>query len=119
MDLSNMFETESSYLKAAEYPDMNKTLRIEGTGTDELTDREANMQKIVWIKLSGASKPMRLNMTNGKTLVSHFGPDSDDWIDKKVLLTTKGYTVDGNHTRGWIMMPIVEGKSELDDEIPF
>jgi hypothetical protein len=119
MDLSKMFETESNYLKAADYPDMNKTLHIEGTGTDTLNNPDGSSKDVVWIKLKGASKPMVLSLTNGRMLVGHLGANSDDWIGKKVLLTTKQYNIEGKNTRGWVMMPIVEGKNEMDDEIPF
>lgn len=119
MDMSKMFENESNYLKAADYPDMNKTLQIEGTGTGTLNNADGTTKDIVWIKLKGASKPMVLSLTNGRMLVGHFGAKSEDWVGKKVLLTTKQYNIDGKVTRGWILMPIKESEPELDDAIPF
>lgn len=120
MDLSNMFETESNYAKAGEHPDFNRTLTVEGTGADTLNNADGSSKDIVWIKFKEASKPMVLSLTNGRVLVGRFGADSDDWVGKKCLVTTKEYNIEGKITRGWILMPIEEGNTNgLDDAIPF
>ena len=122
MDISTMFASESPYAKAMDTPDINKVMKIEGVGIDTLTAADGSTEDKVWLKFTEAKKPIILSKTNGRALVTTFGPDTDKWTGREVLVTTKQYNFDGKTSRGFITMPMAEKAvtaGELDDAIPF
>ena len=122
MDVSAMFESSSPYAKAADTPDINQVMTIETVGQDTLTSPDGGEEEKVFIKFKEASKPIILSKTNGRALVTTFGPDTETWKGREVLLTTKLYQFDGKSSRGFITMPMAAkaaGAPDLNDDIPF
>ena len=119
-DVTKMFETDSPWMKAADHAGLNKQLLIEDVGLDELNYPGEAPKQIVWVKLEKAPKPIVLSKTNGSVLVGAFGGKMEDWKQKKVLLTTRDYSIDGKNTTGWVITPLLADKSTgFDDDIPF
>jgi hypothetical protein len=116
-DVSKMFESDSHWMKAADHDGMNKQLTIKDTGTDTISFDGQPDKDIVWIQLDKAPKPIILSLTNGRTLVGAFGGDIEGWKQKRVLLTTKEYDIEGKKSVGWITTPLLE--EDPDDDIPF
>ena len=79
MDVSSMFESSSPYAKAADTPDINKVMTIETVGQDTLTSPDGGEEEKVFVKFKEASKPIILSKTNGRALVTTFGPDTETW----------------------------------------
>ena len=117
-DVSELFTTDSPWLKAVDYPDMNKQLTVEDAGTDVLTDDKGE-KTIVWVKLDNAPKPIILSKTNGRTMIGAYGGDTAQWIGKKVLLTVREYHMESGRTMGWILTPLLKDSADPDDDIPF
>jgi hypothetical protein len=117
-DVSTLFTSESPYLKAADHPGFNRQCTIKGSGTDTLNFPGKDPQPGAWINIGG-SKPIWLSKTNGRALIGAFGKETSDWIGKKVLVTTKDYTLEGGkQTTGWLIIPMTQDDG-FDDEIPF
>ena len=122
MDASSMFDSSSPYAKAADTPDINKVMRIEAVGQDTLTSPDGGEEDKIYVKFAEATKPIILSRTNGRALVATFGAETDAWIGREVLLTTKLYQFDGKSSRGFITMPMAAKDVEngsLNDDIPF
>ena len=118
MDVSKMFESESPWLKAADYPDMNRQLVISEVGTDTLKNADGSEEDKVWVKFDKAPKPIIVSKTNGRALVGAFGGDIDKWPGQRCLLTVKVYHMEHGKTTGWIITPMKESPG-FDDEIPW
>jgi hypothetical protein len=112
-----MFDSESPYLKAADHAGMNRQCVIKNAGTDVLNIPGKPEQPGAWIDI-GAKKPIWLSKTNGRTLIGAFGNSTEEWLQKKVLVTTKEYNMEGKNTTGWVIIPLLDEKG-FDDEIPF
>jgi len=122
MDISSMFDSESPYAKAMDTPEINNIMKIEGVGIDTLTAADGSTEDKVWLKFIGTKKPIILSKTNGRSLCTTFGADTDKWTGREVLLTTKVYNFDGKTSRGFITMPMAQKAVEtgaLNDAIPF
>jgi len=117
-NVQRMFESESPYLKAADHEGINRQCIIKNAGTDTLNFDGKPPQEGAWIDV-GAEKPIWLSKTNGRTLIGAFGNTTEEWLQKKVLLTTKDYTMEGGKkTAGWLVIPMLDDKG-FDDKIPF
>ena len=123
VDTKKYFNSDSPYEKAAEHEGFNKQAIITESGADTLTTRDDKEREIIWLALSCLEKPIVLSNTNGRALRDAFGKNTKTWHDKRVLLTTRRYNIDGNASVGWITTPMLEDDKpeidpEFDDQIP-
>jgi hypothetical protein len=96
-----LFTTDKPYATASEHTGTAEQTTIEAAGTDEF-----NGESFAWVKLACVPKPIRLNKTNGRALVT-FGNDTTDWINNSVFVTTAdGAFDDGRKWTGWRLTPI-------------
>jgi len=118
-NVQKLFDSESPYLKAADHAGMNKTCTIKNAGIDTLNFPDQPPQDGAWIDI-GASKPVWLSKTNGRTLIGAFGNTTEEWLQKKVLVTTKDYDINGKKTTGWLIIPLTDKPTPgFEDDIPF
>ncbi|GAF87837.1 unnamed protein product, partial [marine sediment metagenome] len=65
------------------------------------------------LEFEGKDKMAVLNITNTRALVAAYGPESDKWIGKKIMLSVRQTPLgDG---LGVTALP----EDDLDDDIPF
>ena len=115
VDTTDFFTSDSPYAKAKENEDFAQECQIEAVGTDEYQD-----DSFVYVKVSDLDKPIRLNKTNGRTLVGAFGQESDDWVGRRVFVGTRTYNMDSGEAIGWTFTPIKKQAQNVpDDKIPF
>ena len=114
MKLSQLFP--SKYFKADDFK-TPALLTISRISFERLQEGESEQPVMHFL---GKDQALVLKKTNAGIIAEFLGDDTDQWIGKKVLITTKLWTIDGKNTRGWIIMPIMDEKSDdFDDEIPF
>lgn len=119
MDMSKYAESQTKDLKAAEFLGKNLKVRIAAVTIQhfDATDQQAAQDK-PRLSFVGKEKGLILNSTNTQTLVKAYGPDSDNWVDHEIGLTTKDYS-DKGFGPGWIVTPLDVKAPDFDDEIPF
>lgn len=101
-DTSNLFNSSKPYATAADYEDVAQQTQIHSAGVDSYDGEE-----FAWVKLDCIEKPIRLNKTNGRGLAEKFGPDTDQWLNQEVFVTTANGTFDdGRKWTGWRISPI-------------
>lgn len=103
-------------LKAKDFVGKNLKVtisRIETVDYEARDDAPANTKPALYFE--GKDKRLILNGSNTEILCGAYGSDSDLWVGKAVILTTKDYTSKG-YGHGWIVTPL---DVELSDDIPF
>ena len=80
MKIAELFPTK--WLKAADFNGQAWMLTIESI-TIRLIERDKKKPVIMF---QGQKKGLVLNKTNGNTIASFLGEDTDDWIGKKIVL---------------------------------
>ena len=114
MDASKFAKTDSPYESAKNHRGCNKQAIIEMVADDIFSRDGEPDQKKMYLGLSAFEKPIVLSPTNVQSVIDQYGTATKKWIQKRVLVTTKDYNIDGNQTVGFIIMPLVE----FDDAIP-
>lgn len=120
MDLNNkphLTETaESKYLKASEMPEgFNATVEIASVDCDLFgQEGEEQTEKLI-VQFKGKDKGLVLNKTNLNQLIAAYGTETDDFIGKRCVLSTKYYPKFS--TSGFVLTPIKDADPE--DDIPF
>lgn len=101
MKLSDAFP--SNYLKAdVDVPDGDEgslTVVIKDVEMEEIGQGADKGDKPV-VYFQGLAKGLVLNKTNGATISTLYGDDTDDWIGKPVALYSKDVEYQGKMTRG-------------------
>lgn len=62
------------------------TLTIEKVFVGELTGEKGRKTKKPTIKFVGMEKKLAVNKTNGKTIASMYGTDTDDWVGQSITM---------------------------------
>jgi hypothetical protein len=78
MKMSELFP--SKYLKAEDFAEGARTLKIKGVKIEEMNDGKEKPA----ITFFDVDKILVLNKTNGNVLVSLFGDDTDSWCGKPI-----------------------------------
>ena len=112
-------ESESLDLKAKDFVGQNLKAKIAGV---EMVHFVANgdqpAQDKPRLKFEGKDKGLVLNVTNVKTLIQAYGPDSDSWAGHEVGLSVQDYS-DKGFPPGWVVKALDVEEPEFNDDIPF
>ena len=76
---------QSEFLRADQLGGQPRRAVIEATTVEVLGQGENAQQKLV-LKFKGAKQRLPLNKTNALSLASAWGPNTDNWIERKVEL---------------------------------
>lgn len=76
---------QSEFLRADQLGGQPRRAVIEATTVEVLGQGEQAQQKVV-LKFKGAKQRLPLNKTNAMTLSDAWGPNSDNWIGRKIEL---------------------------------
>jgi hypothetical protein len=108
----------SKYLKATDLDDRQHLLTMSRAEFETLGD---DRKLILYFK--GQEKGLVLNKTNANTIAKLYGPDTDDWMGKEIVLFDlpvdfRGETVQAIRVRG-PKKKNAPAKEEMSDDIPF
>ena len=115
MKMNKYSGAESKYLKATDLQGKRPTVEIESCTLLEFETDEGKTEKPA-LKLVGKEKEVVCNATTVGELIHAFGEDSDDWVGKKITLSTKYYK---SFDREGIVITAVRDSNFEDDAIPF
>lgn len=86
------------------------TGRIIGIGAGKVESRSGKAREKISIDVEGVQKPVLLNQTNLKRIVSAFGDDTDEWLGHEVRIGTHDVQFGGELVKGLRVDPVF-GKS--------
>ena len=114
MDMSKFYETEGKWLKAADLKEKKHRLTIDKV---EIVEFKDGSQKAA-ITFKGRDKGMVLNKTNAAIITKEFGPDSDAWEGRGIIIypTTTDF---GGEQVDCIRVERHIPDAEPNDDIPF
>ncbi len=116
VDRSNMYKSDSEFLKADDVGDSEWKLKISGTKEHQF-DGDSKPQLVVLF--DGAEKGLVLNKTNFKRIAAAYGPDDDNWTGKGLYLYAESTEYQGKETMGLRVRVPKETKELQDDNVPF
>jgi hypothetical protein len=76
----------SRFIKAGEFGGKPVTLTIKSVAREELESEDGSAQFKAIVAFAETARQWVLIKTNAQCLVAMFGPDTDDWIGKRVTL---------------------------------
>lgn len=80
----SMFDSE--FLHCYDLTKDQVEVEIESVAVGELTAQGGRKSKKPVVKFKGAEKKLALNKTNAKAIIALYGPNTEDWPGKKVVL---------------------------------
>ena len=117
MDMSKYAGSESKYLKASDLQGKRPKVKIESISLLEFKDEDSGkISHKPALALAGKEKQLVMNATNTEECMRVFGADSDSWIGKELVLSTKYYKAFDRE--GIVVSPVAEDDFG-DADIPF
>ena len=110
LDQDPRFQADSKYLKADDMKGKTVTVEIASVGSDEFEDGTDHVVKLI-LNFVGKEKGLVLNWTNLKKLKAAFGPETDGWVGKSIMLSTTYYDAFGKH--GFVVLPAPEDDADV------
>ena len=112
------FKNEAKYAKAI---DLKKPVTLTITEVELVefrpfdSDDEGERELKVVVQFKGADKPVVMNKTNTRELSHMFGPITESWAGKQIILGSKYHK--GVDNTGFVVSEVPDG--DPDDIIPF
>lgn len=121
MKLGDVYDTESTTLKAADLQGKARRLKISGYEIREFTGNDGRTQNKVCLAFEGAQKQLVLNKTNAMTIESNLGADDlDQWKGKEITIFPTKTSFSGERVDCIrVKEEIPETAADFDDDIPF
>ncbi len=106
----------SNYIAGADL--QNKQAKVKVSGS-ELKSYDDGTEKVV-LSFEGKDKKLTCNKTRLKTMINLFGPDTDSWLNKEIILTAQPLS-SGKFAGQWtvLILSVPEIVAQNEDEIPF
>lgn len=83
INVEQYYKSETNWLSAGDLPKGNKIPVV----VSEITEVDfGNDGKKLGLRFEGKEKGLVLNKTNAKSISYVYGPDTDDWVGKEILL---------------------------------
>lgn len=82
MDIRNTF---NSYMKSDDVTGAGEEFTVEDVSIKTFSGKEGPEVKLI-VKFKECPRALACNATNRKKLVKIFGPETDEWVGKKVML---------------------------------
>ena len=95
MNISDAFP--SKYVKAEDLAGRDVTVTIKSCTLEDIILGEE--PKAV-LRFENAAKGMVLNVTNSRTITKLFGPETDNWVGKKIILRAEEVDFKGERVLG-------------------
>ena len=93
-------------------------LIIERVAEETLTDLNGKTDQVAVMYFKGCQKGMKVNKTNGGTIVNQYGAETDDWIGREIILYWVPETGKGPGIRVRFP-PAVQHQAVDENEVPF
>ena len=130
MKVSDMYPNTGQYLKAIDHVGQTINATIAAVDKDTFNRPDGTEQTRMVLFFTGQKLGLVLSPSNARTLAETFGDDGSTWNGKEVIVTTKGYDIEGKKTHGFVLFPKAAAKgwggpsekalkSEFNDSIPF
>ena len=84
MNINSAFP--SSYLKAADFNGKRVRLTMRTVTMETMQSRDGTDEKKPVLYFSGTDKGLVLNKTNAAAIAEMYGPETDDWAGKQIVL---------------------------------
>lgn len=107
---------QSNYLKAGDLEGRPRRLTIRELRLEELGQKR---EKKMVMYFENASKGMVLNKTNAMRITSAYGPETDGWVGKPVVLYSEPTTFQGQVTEGLRVRVEQDPVDDEDSPVPF
>lgn len=82
------------------------TGKIVNIGFEQVKGSDGDMKDRIIIELDDEKTRISLNKTNGNILADAYGDETDDWIGKKIKVTTAMTTFMGKPCPGLVLTPV-------------
>ena len=137
MKVSDIYTSESAFMRASDHKGINAIATIDDVGQDLFPGKHGREEAKLVITIKGKDQGIVLSKGNARTLADAFGDDTNKWAGKKINIQTKDYDIEGKQTTGFILsQPASEAqewgeeqskqaaavaaeKDEFSDDIPF
>jgi hypothetical protein len=130
MKVSETYPNTGLYLKAIDHVGQTINATIAAVDKDTFSRPDGTEQTRMVLFFTGQKLGLVLSPSNARTLAEAFGDNGDTWTGKGVIVTTKGYDIEGKKTHGFVLFPqaapkgwggssTTESKAEFNDSIPF
>ena len=96
MDMRKQFP--SKWLSADDLGTREFAMTIRVVKVENVSQEGQDNKPVIYFE--NAKKGLSLNVTNNKTLMGAFGPESDNWVGKEVILHAVDTLYMGKPTRG-------------------
>ncbi|HIF60864.1 MAG TPA: hypothetical protein EYQ26_15485 [Rhodospirillales bacterium] len=116
MDMTKYAGTESKWLKASDLQGGRPKVKIASIELLEFEDENKNKVTKPAVKFDGKDKGMVLNATSVEEMIRAFGADSDKWVGKEIILSTKYYK---SFDREGIVLQTVADSDVTESDLPF
>jgi len=113
MDINQAFP--SKYLKAADL--QGKTLKVVIEDVSRIEEGEGDLKGKFALNMVGKEKQMVLNKTNAMVIAGVFGPETDGWRGKELVLFSEKVQFQGQMVDALRVRPHQEVSDDTD--IPF
>ena len=86
MNINDVYQSTSSFLRAADLKGSTVRLTIAEIGTHVFNEGKSDQKVQVILSFEGKDKKLGLNVTNARVIGSLLGDDTDGWIGKEIKI---------------------------------
>jgi len=112
-DRSNMYKSDSEFLKADDVGDKEYKMKISGTKEHTFDNKQ---EPSLILLFEGAQKGLALNKTNFKRVAEAYGYDDANWVGKPVIVYAEPTEYQGKETMG---LRVRVPKQTVESDAPF
>lgn len=113
MHVNDMFP--SDWLKAYDLKGKAHTVTIEKITKEQLWNRESRQNEDCWVLwFVNADKGLILNKGHAETIAEMYGPESNDWISKRITIVPKVEQIKGEQKEVVRVSPVKPATKPAD-----
>lgn len=86
MNIDEEFKKDSEWIRHADLAGKEVTLTITAVGVTEFKEKDGYVKKQPALSFQGTDKRLGLNVTNREAIKAAYGPETDNWIGKPLVL---------------------------------
>ena len=86
MNINDVYQSSSSFLRAADLKGSTVKLTISEIGTHTFNEGRPDQKTQIVLSFQGKEKRLGLNATNARTIGALLGDDTDGWVGKEIKI---------------------------------
>jgi len=86
MNINDVYQSSSNFLRAADLKGQTIPLTISDIGTHVFNEGKSDQKVQIILTFEGKEKKLGLNATNARTIGALLGDESDNWIGKQIKI---------------------------------